>query len=453
MVPEHIDWNKIVITYREKAKLAMSLLWSISQWLLLIDDGEELARGIPISSKKWASLVGNDYRHILTALIDANLITRSKEYKQATEGESGECKKHWINTALLQNKSTIIQIDTTLWRKQVEYNEKMFDERYKAIEKECQIPKFVYRKLRDYIHEDLSINITEEQIAYLKTNPVVRNGEEMVLRRADENFIEQIKTSPQHLQVLPADNYRLYSPITQCYHKIRPYLLGHKKSLVEVDVASSQCIYVWKMAVDMFGETPDLLKWKELLENGHFYKHFIALLNDGVEKEEDKIQDKEEFKRVYWFQMLYGPNLRKPGWYKGVKKDDRLFRIIERDFPTMWEFLLKAKSGCSTKKELFSKLAIRCQQTESQIVIGKVVRDFMMRKSRTCIFTIHDSWLLHFEHILFLIELIATNFKEIGIRPSLHIYDYRYSNEDADKRKLIICGLQCEHNIPEWRTI
>lgn len=425
LLPKGIDWDDERFSNIDinKAKLVISLLYIIT--LLKHNNSEEEDWTIPVSRQKWRKLVGDEYLDILQVLIDMKIMGRGTHYKVSTEKERGECKKHWLEEHYRTCPNVVVPIEESYYKTFRQFDYENFLASYQVIRKDCGIPFSIYDNLRKCVQKRLSIEISDDELAELRKKEVPRGNKIQRLGTSDENFITMVKQKIPCCCSIGEDGYRFFSGITQVFRFVRPYLMGDGEHLYEIDITSSQPVFLYLLALKEMGDSADLKKWKEQLENGTLYDDWMSALG---------YTDRGLFKSQVLFETLYGPNLLKDRWYKKlnketgikewVKKDSGLFTLIRTTYPTIWAFMMKIKNNYSLQKSQYRLLVLACQRAESQFMLGSVIKNLYQNRRNICLFSIHDSIICKKGDLQCVLDMMITEFGKLGILPMLKINDY-----------------------------
>ena len=406
LLPNNINWQDKRLSHIsiDDAKLVVSILYQITLSKKKLEEDDKYWFEIEISSQKWIKLLGKFYNVVLTALQDANIIGRSKFYRISTENQTGKSKSHWLCEPYRNvevEKRTICEISYANERRFRTFEHNIFLSQYNAIEKTTQIPFSVYDKLRKNVQKNLIIEIEDFEIERLKHIPTKKGNIEQRLGIIDENIIYMYKNKITPNVSIGVEGQRFFSPLTQIYRMVRPYFRTAKNEhLIEHDIVSSQPIFVWTGCVSTYGNTNDTDLWKSYLENGTLYEYFMKELN---------IHNRDFFKSAFWFKALYGP----------VKRNNKLWIIITKTFPTIAKYMLTMKSGYTTNKELYKKFVIDAQIRESTFVLGCVCRNLFSEHRDIPLYTIHDSILTTKEYSQDVIQMLISEFGKLNIRPMI----------------------------------
>ena len=255
---------------------------------------------------------------------------------------------------------------------------------------------------------------------------------------------------------------RVHTPITRLKKQLRSCLSINGNRLVSIDISNSQplilCLLFWVGGL-VGGEVeplfnpdtpsgipyvsnidgsavkegtcmqrssgvsctfpPDVSKYIQLCESGKLYEFLMTL--SSIEPAE-----KAKFKQRIFRHVFYGargerrrawkgrkPKRRPNGRTRRVARMDRVARLFQQEFPTIFAFIQKAKG------KNYRRFARRMQRAESRLMIGGVCKRLMTDHPDIPVFTIHDSILTTAEHVETVERLIKEQFQRYGLTPTL----------------------------------
>jgi hypothetical protein len=373
----------------------------------------------------------NPYTKVRDVLINAGIIGKGTSYQVGNEQVAGRCMSYWIMDEYRDKKPSLIEIPERRMKKIKVFDYDQFLSQYNNITFATTIPLLTYDYLRKCVQHRLGISISEEQLEGLKEERIYKgkkkDGTEKwsKLGNMDYNFIEVLdkRASSQIMVNIGTQSGRMFSPITQMFRGVRKFLkIDGYAQCCEVDIKTSQPCFIYTMVRDKYGDTPDLLEWKRLCQEGILYEELMKCVDLEPTKE-----NRDAFKSQYFFEAIYGPNVRLSKTYRTfvnkewveMYKDATLFTYIRKRFPTLHKYMLEAKNGYSLKKEDYNQFVIEAQKREADLMIGKVVPALLAHKSSMCIFTLHDSIITSKEYQCVVEKEILNAFQNLNIQPML----------------------------------
>ncbi len=344
------------------------------------------------------------------------------------------------------------------WRKVRIRNEWLIRNRetWRLKQKE-KITEYVHQHLRDWL-ERVEIDVPDDVYEGLKDEYQL-----MVDFVRDKYFFFTV------------DNYgRVHTNVVNLAHrtaKLRQYLRFGGKSLVNIDIANSQPLFLGVLVRKELDSSAMLSSDGELAhttQNSFFSIHqpsiptptptspfspydgrkdyrtgkhdldfYLELVQDGTlyqflqEHAGYAHLDRNDFKHEKFFLFLYGSS----------RASKRLYRTMRQFFPTVVDHIDQAKAKGQiieprTKKngEVYhfdrshAMLPRKIQRMESDFVIKTVCGRLMREYPHVFIATIHDSILTTPEHVETVRGVMMEEFEAIGVCPQLKIEDYNVLN-------------------------
>lgn len=182
----------------------------------------------------------------------------------------------------------------------------------------------------------------------------------------------------------PDNNNRLFSNFTCLKSEYRAYLLLDGHPLYSSDINNSQVLFsvpiVEKKLREMniktiFTLPEDFRKYKSLSEKGKIYEELYAEIADEVGQDELTGDVREVFKRQGFFAGIF---------YCKAGRGNRVADIFNEKFPNIFKVIEQIKID-----EKYNQFAIKCQQSESRIMIDKVLKRLISKRIKVLI--LHDA--------------------------------------------------------------
>lgn len=199
---------------------------------------------------------------------------------------------------------------------------------------------------------------------------------------------------------------RLHTPITQLKSELRKFLRVDGEILYSVDISNSQpfllqslldvklfesCsmaerikkvnpsvnIEELKSLIDSVSSKEDVVKFRQIVTSGSFYKEFGSLLKSCGEL--DDVPDKElkENVKKIIFVTFFSRNT-------AIRKNS-VIKIFERVFPNVYKIIRKIKI------DKHNSFAIVLQNLEADIILNNVCKELNINNPEVPIFSLHDS--------------------------------------------------------------
>lgn len=265
------------------------------------------------------------------------------------------------------------------------------------------------------------------------------------------------------------DYGRAHTNITRLFRPIRKHLLLEGSSLVNIDVANSQPLFLGIALLasgychpnPASGFPPPIRSL-----NGHFQIHnplkeqtdTTDFKKPQTASEIDDINDyistcssgtlyaeimqgigwefgKDRFKSEAWFAFLYGSNKDDNKLAAPEKKSLRdLNRYFENRFPNVYGWMWEKK------RQNYRRLSWEMQRAESTVMIDGVAARLADDHPDIPVLTIHDSFLTTPKHVETVKGLIYEQFAQLGVRPTLGIEDYADKHtKESDEEYPVQC--------------
>jgi len=225
------------------------------------------------------------------------------------------------------------------------------------------------------------------------------------------------------------DRYgRIHTNIANLKREMRPYLLVDDQSLVNVDIANSQPLFVGILSAGRRGRqggtgqqqggshqggnlyvrhlppagvgfaaaAPDLRRYLELCEEGRLYRYVAERLAKRL--------DYDTLKRRVLATI-----------YDKDSHRNAVYRVLDQQFPTLMSFTREVKRGD------YRRLAQLAQRAESRFMYGQVVPRLMRERPGLFVATIHDSVLVPRGEEEYVRDVMASEFRRLGVNPTLRI--------------------------------
>lgn len=228
----------------------------------------------------------------------------------------------------------------------------------------------------------------------------------------------------------PDGHGRIHTNATNLKRSLRGYLSADGQRLVNLDIASSQPLFIGLLlAGDRAGTTynvhlkkerrrgegapslplcgartphwegkscgrADLADYLNLCERGELYRHIESESGLGLNRDALK---------QHVFAVLFGRN----GQTSAVS------RVFDRDFPSVMSFVQ------SLKAQDHRRLAHLAQRAESGFIYGRVVSRLLRERPELFIATIHDSVMTTVGSKEYVRDVMLAEFRELGISPTV----------------------------------
>lgn len=291
------------------------------------------------------------------------------------------------------------------------------------------------------------INIETVLHAYLYNNlrklQVVGNQKDIVNeneRNCTKRQINIEKLKNGELYFSECRYGRIHHNITSLYGKYRDCLQMGGKSLINLDIANSQPLFLSNILIEYFKKQiisnhtsppytymihtfsvsePELFQklhiekgynfisdetipdvpldvscYIRLCENGEFYNFCQELWKDTGTK--------THFKKSILTTL-----------YKSMKKENKYDKLFKETFPNVWKVIKHYK------RNSYKNLSRLMQKMESNIMIKKVCGKLMKDHPDIPCITIHDSIMTTPENVLTVRTLIKEEFAKIGLKPTI----------------------------------
>lgn len=408
IIPSNIDLSRFDDRTRNKLIMILMVLWKSNENRKWRRKDNSYWYRIPISSKHWKILIGNDYKKYIDMLVNMNVVAVNNSYSDGGYTDSRP-KSYWLCQGY-RKQSCFVAIDERTALCLDEYAKNQFD----LLNKDTRNDKlkYVYQYLERCVRERTSINIPFDKLNEVRDWNLTYNG--VIVRKYRKSSNDNIGVDDMYMRnlqdkiclwsTISKTTRRFYSPITQMCRALRTYLTGDNDYLVNIDMKNSQPYFILLSALKKYGMKPDLQRYISIIEdaNTDLYNHLGNAIN---------IKDRNEFKNLYLWKSLFGP----------LRKDDRLMLFIEKDCPTLYKYIYDMKRGFSFRKEDYSRLSIEAQRNEANIMLGEIVYRIICEKPNIYLTTIHDSIMVHKENVPFVKTIIEEEFDKYGLRPYINI--------------------------------
>lgn len=405
-VPKYIPWHEFAKKDLEKIKLILFILITNTHLAEYTKSSNPLFwRRIPISRTTWKTAIGAEYAKLLEKLKHCGIIGIGDSY--SNNPYNARPKTYWLTDNFINEYERVFINDKTSAKINILCRTR-FLENVQEVEVE-NIDKTHYLQLENIIWTRLGIEIKKEDIGWLKEwSEPDYDGIMKKMRPQDWWLIDNIKNKQCLGCSIGRESWRFFSPITQGRFILRQFLRGDEEPLFNIDIRCSQPTFIGLLVRDVQGDMKNgLVEYFDLIENPE--KDLYEYIGTKLGLEMNK-QTRDYIKKEF-FHTLYGP----------IKSDDKIYKIIQTDFPAIAKTMWNIKNGKSFRKQDYGKFSIEMMRAEAKFIIGEVLEDIWKYDPNIFVITIHDSVMVKRDDVDVVSNIIKKRFEKRHIRPVLHI--------------------------------
>uniref|UniRef100_A0A7V3E7I4 Uncharacterized protein n=1 Tax=Ignavibacterium album TaxID=591197 RepID=A0A7V3E7I4_9BACT len=355
---------------------------------ILFDKRKSLNSFAQLYSPYLKKILNGRYKDYIQDLIDEEIIETDNRYIKKLKSKSYRLTEKYSKSKVKRVEITDSKIISNYWKYKEEKKKEITEGHY----------KFLFNCL-----EQIEIDY-DSAIAFL--DKIELNFEQF---NSYYCSIERIKNKDWFF-IIDKTAGRVHNNLTNLPKIFRPFLRYNNQKLVEIDISNCQPLLFNILISKYFlkdqsvfdscinspsiPENSDLRLYKELTEKGKFYEFMMDQL--GVKEE------REKFKVRMFTKIFYG---------KEEKSQER----------TQFEayFTEVSKIISYYKRVNYKKLSVELQTEEAELMLNNILP--ILAKNKIFVLTIHDSFLTTHNNIELVKEVIMSEFKKKGLRPTLKI--------------------------------